>query len=67
MAQRRRRTGTWVLRDDRLFTLDVFIISGPMTKRFVEKNKVVSMKRRTFRRRDQGEAYGSTETRPAGN
>jgi hypothetical protein len=41
MAQRRRRTGTWVLRDDRLFTLDVFIISGLMTKRFVEKNKVV--------------------------
>jgi len=42
MAQRRRRTGTWVLKDDRLFTLKVFIISGPMTKRFVEKNKVVS-------------------------
>jgi len=42
MAQRRHRTGTWVLKDDRLFTLDVFIISGPMTKRFVEKNKIVS-------------------------
>jgi len=41
MAQRRRRTGTWVLKDDRLFTLDVFIISGPMTKRFTKKNKVV--------------------------
>jgi hypothetical protein len=41
MAQRRRRTGTWVLKDDRLFTLDVLIISGPMTKRFVEKNKVI--------------------------
>ncbi|MCX5685462.1 MAG: hypothetical protein NT049_17535 [Planctomycetota bacterium] len=42
MAQRRRRTGTWVLKDDRLFTLDVFIINGPMAKKFVEKNKVVS-------------------------
>jgi len=42
MAKRRRRTGMWVLRDDRLFTLDVFIISGPMAKKFVEKNKVVS-------------------------
>ena len=67
MAQPRRRTGTRVLRDDRLFTLDLFIIGGPMTKKFVEKNKIVSMNRRTFRRRDQGEACGSTETRSAGN
>ena len=42
MAQRGRRTGTWVLKDDRLFTLDVFIISGPMAKRFVKKNKIIS-------------------------
>ena len=42
MAQRKRRTGTWGPRDDRLFTLDVFIISGPMTKRFFEKNKIIS-------------------------
>jgi len=42
MAQRRRRTGTWVLKDDRLFTLAVFIINGPMAKKFIEKNKVVS-------------------------
>jgi hypothetical protein len=42
MAQRRRRTGTWVLKDDRLFTLDVFIISGPMARRFLKKNRVVS-------------------------
>ena len=41
MAQRRHRTGMWVLRDDRLFTLDVFIISGLMTKRFLKKNRVV--------------------------
>jgi hypothetical protein len=41
MAQRRRRTRTWVLKDDRLFTLDVFIIGGPMTNRFIKKNKVI--------------------------
>jgi hypothetical protein len=28
--------------DDRLFTLDVFIIGGPMARRFLKKNKVVS-------------------------
>jgi hypothetical protein len=28
--------------DKRLYTLDVFIISGPLTKSFVKKNKVVS-------------------------
>jgi hypothetical protein len=42
MASRKHWRGTWVLKDDRLFTLDVFLIGGPMTKRFVEKNKVVS-------------------------
>lgn len=33
-----RRTGTGV----RLYTLDVFIISGPMTEKFVKKNRVIS-------------------------
>ena len=28
--------------DKRLYTLDVFIISGPLTKSFVKKNKVIS-------------------------
>ena len=41
MAQRRRRTRMWVLKDDRLFTLDVFIIGGLMTRRFLKKNRVV--------------------------
>jgi len=42
MASRKRWRGTWVLKDDRLFTLDVFIIGGPMTNRFAKKNKVLS-------------------------
>ena len=29
-------------KDDRLFTLEVFIVSGPMTEAFIEKNEVVS-------------------------
>jgi hypothetical protein len=29
-------------KDDRLFTLDISIISGPMTERFVKKNPVIS-------------------------
>jgi hypothetical protein len=29
-------------RDNRLFTLEVFLFSGPMTKEFVEKNREVS-------------------------
>jgi len=41
MALRRRRTRTWLLKDDRLFTLDVFLIGGPMTNRFIKKNKVI--------------------------
>ncbi len=28
--------------DKRLYTLDVFIISGPLTESFVKKNKVIS-------------------------
>ncbi len=31
-----------VLKDDRLFTLEVFIISGPTTEEFIKKNPVVS-------------------------
>jgi len=30
------------MKDDRLFTLDVSIISGPMTEKFAKKNKVIS-------------------------
>ena len=33
--------GRWVKRDDRLFTLEVCIISGPMTKAFVKENKAI--------------------------
>ncbi len=32
----------WVLKDGRLFTLEAFLIDGPMTKAFAKKNKVVS-------------------------
>jgi hypothetical protein len=32
-----RKTG-----DNRLYTLDVFIINGPMTRSFVKKNRVIS-------------------------
>ena len=35
--QTARKTG-----DKRLYTLDVFIISGPMTRSFVKKNRVIS-------------------------
>ena len=42
MASRKHWRGTWVLKDERLFTLEVFIIGGPMTNRFVKKNKVLS-------------------------
>ncbi len=37
-----RRRGVRVLRDDREFTLDVFITDGPMTDAFVEQNPEVS-------------------------
>jgi hypothetical protein len=42
MASRKHRRGTWGLKDERLFTLEVFIIGGPMTNRFIKKNKVIS-------------------------
>jgi len=42
MAGRKLRARGWVLKDDRLFALEVCIISGPMTEKFIKKNKVVS-------------------------
>ncbi len=42
MTRRRQPEQGWVKQDDRLFTLEVFIIGGPMTKRFIKKNKVIS-------------------------
>ena len=35
-------TAAWIMQDDRLFTLEVCIISGPMSQKFVRKNKVIS-------------------------
>jgi hypothetical protein len=42
MAQPNRPARTWVPKDDRLFTLDVFIISGPMATRYLKKNRIIS-------------------------
>jgi len=39
--KRQRARGGWVLKDDRLFTLEVCIISGPMTDKFIKKNRVI--------------------------
>lgn len=36
-----RNTGAWV-KDARLYTLEVFILSGMLTKKFVKKNPVIS-------------------------
>ena len=41
MAKRRKPAQGWVKRDDRRFTLEVYIINGPMTEEFVKKNKVI--------------------------
>jgi hypothetical protein len=41
MAKGKQSAWGWVKQDDRLFTLEVFIISGPMTEKFIKKNKVV--------------------------
>ena len=41
MAKRKQPARGWVRQDDRLFTLDVCIISGPMTEEFTKKNKVI--------------------------
>ncbi len=42
MAKRKRSARGWVKKDDQLFTLEVFIIGGPMTEEFGKKNKVIS-------------------------
>jgi len=41
MAKRKERAQGWVKQDDRLFTLEVCVISGPMTQKFIKKNKVI--------------------------
>ena len=41
MAKRKRPARGWVQRDGRLFTLEGRIISGPMSKEFMKKNKVI--------------------------
>jgi len=41
MAKHRQLARGWVKRDDRLFTLEVCIVDGPMTEKFIKKNKVV--------------------------
>ena len=42
MAERRRPTGRWVRKDERLFTLEVVLTEGPVTEEFAEQNPVVS-------------------------
>ena len=42
MAKLRGPTERRVLKDDRLFTLDVFILEGLMTEKFSKKNEVIS-------------------------
>ncbi len=42
MAKRKQPAQGGVKQDDRLFTLEVCIISGPMTENFIRKNKSVS-------------------------
>jgi len=41
MAKHRQLVRGWVKRDDRLFTLEVCIVSGPMTEKFIKKNKAI--------------------------
>ena len=41
MAKHRQLARGWVKRDDRLLTLEVCIVDGPMTEKFIKKNKVV--------------------------
>ena len=42
MAKRKQPARGWVKQDNRLFTLEVFIIGGPLTEKFAKKNKVIS-------------------------
>jgi len=41
MAKRKQPARGWVKLDDRLFTLEVCIISGPMTEKLIKKNKAI--------------------------
>jgi len=41
MAKGRSRARGWVAKDDRLFTLEVCIVGGPMSEKFIKKNKVL--------------------------
>ena len=41
MAMGKTRARGWVKKDDRLFTLEVCIVGGPMTEKFIKKNKVI--------------------------
>jgi hypothetical protein len=41
MAKHRQRARGWVKQDDRLFALEVCIISGPMIDTFIKKNRVI--------------------------
>lgn len=43
-AKPRKRRDVWVKKDDRLFTLEVFITDGPLTPAFVKKNPEISRK-----------------------
>ncbi len=40
--RREKRTRKIQVRDDRLYTLDVLIISGPITQEFAKKKRVIS-------------------------
>ncbi|MGB2986730.1 MAG: hypothetical protein WBE26_12705 [Phycisphaerae bacterium] len=41
MAKRKKPAQGLTKQDDRLFTLEVYILTGPMTEKFVKKNKVI--------------------------
>ncbi len=41
MAKRKQPARGWVKQDNQLFTLEVCIIGGPMTKKFIRKNKTI--------------------------
>jgi len=41
VARRKQQARERVEKDDRLFTLEVSIIRGPMTEKFIKKNKVI--------------------------
>ena len=41
MAKRKKPAQGLTKQDDRLFTLEVYILTGPMTEKFVKENKVI--------------------------